>query len=256
MISGILPLTGAVVLVVLNGFFVAAEFALVKVRRGRIEELVRQNRAFAKTASWLVRHLDDSLSSCQLGITLASLGLGLVGEPAFAAILKPLFHAMGLGSEPVIHTLAFIISFGLITAAHLIVGEQAPKIFAIRQPERVLLWCALPMKLFYLLFYPFTRVLTVATSILLGWVGIDSSSEHDTPHTEEEIKILVGRSHIQGELTPSEHRLINAVFRFDDLLCRQVMMPRHELVFFDVNKAARGICRVVCPDPAFKIPGL
>ena len=139
----------AVVLVGLNGFFVAAEFALVKVRGTQVDEMVASKRPFAKSADWLLRRLDGSLSACQLGITMASLGLGWIGEPALAHLMRPLFQVVGITSEVAIHTIAFIVAFTVITAAHLVLGEQAPKIFAIRRPQIVLLWCAVPMKIFY-----------------------------------------------------------------------------------------------------------
>jgi CBS domain containing-hemolysin-like protein len=223
----------AVLLVVLNGFFVAAEFALVKVRLSQIEELVRQGRPFAKTAQWLAMRLDASLSACQLGITMASLALGWVGEPAFAHLLTPVFHAVGVHSEHVVHVLAFIVAFSVITSLHLVIGEQAPKIFAIRRPEVMVIWCAIPMKFFYVILFPFLVVLNITTSWLLRLVGIDGASDHGAPHTEEELRLLLREAHKHGHVTRSEHRLINAVFEFDDMICRRVMVPRNEVVFFD-----------------------
>ena len=138
-LQDILEIAIAVLLVLLNGFFVGAEFALVKVRDSRIGELVRQRRPFAKTALWLSERLESSLSACQLGITMASLGLGWIGEPAFARLLDPVFRRLGIQSEPAIHSVSFLIAFTFITALHLVIGEQAPKIFAIRRAEAVLL---------------------------------------------------------------------------------------------------------------------
>ncbi len=226
----------AAVMVLLNGFFVAAEFALVKVRGGQIDELVRQGRPFANTARWLADRLDGSLSACQFGITMASLALGWVGEPAFARLLEPVFHAVGITSEAALHTTGFIVAFTIITALHLVIGEQAPKIFAIRKPEVMVLWCAAPLKLFYILFYPFLVVLSFTTSQLLRLVGIENASEHETPHTEAEILALVQASHGHGELTHSENQLIQAVFEFDDTICRRVMVPRSDVIFFDVDQ--------------------
>lgn len=135
----------ALVLVVVNGFFVAAEFALVKIRLSRIEQMVADRRLFARTARWLAQRLEHSLSACQLGITMASLALGAIGEPAFAHLIEPLMRAVGLQSEAVVHGVAFAISFTLVTALHLVVGEQAPKVFAIRKPEGLLLACSVPL---------------------------------------------------------------------------------------------------------------
>ena len=225
----------AVGLVILNGFFVAAEFALVKVRLGQVKKLVEQKKPFAKTAYWLAERLDQSLSACQLGITMASLALGWVGEPAFATLVEPLFNYLGIPSA-LLHTFSFIVAFSCITALHLVVGEQAPKIFAIRRPKQMILWCAAPMLVFYYLLFPFLIVLNWVTSIILGWLGLSGDGGHDSPHNEEEIRALVREAHIHGHLTGSEHRLLNAVFEFDDLICRLVMVPRGEVDVLDVNR--------------------
>ena len=234
-INDAVNITIALILVALNGFFVAAEFALVKVRLSQIEQLVKARKPFAKTARWLAQRLDESLSACQLGITMASLGLGWVGEPAFAHLLKPLFEMAGVESEQVIHILAFIIAFSFITALHLVIGEQAPKIYAIRRPDTMILWCAAPMKFFFVILYPFLALLNVTTAFVLARLGLEGGSEHETPHTEEEIRALLREAHIHGHVTGAEHRLINAVFEFDDLICRRVMVPRSEIDVLDVN---------------------
>ncbi len=225
----------AIVLLVANGFFVAAEFALVKVRLSRIEQLVEAKKLFAKTAKWLAQRLELTLSACQLGITMASLALGWVGEPAFAALLEPLLELVGITSPTVVHTISFIVGFTLITALHLVVGEQAPKIFAIRRPETMLLWCAIPLKFFYLATYPLMVALNSATAWLLRMVGLKGAGEHEVPYTEEEIRGLLREAHIHGNLTRSEHRLLDAVFEFDDLICRRIMLPRGDVEFVDIN---------------------
>ena len=186
-------------LVAANGFFVAAEFALVKIRGSQLEEMVQQGRPFAR-------------------------------------LLTPLLHGIGITSSAAIHTIAFIIAFGLITALHLVIGEQAPKIFAIRRPDTMLLACAAPLKFFYFLLYPFLAVLAKTTAVLLRTVGIDEASEHDAPPTEAEIRRMLSQAHAHGELTRSEHRLLHAVFDFDDLITRRVMVPRSDIVFFDVSQ--------------------
>ena len=235
-LASALNISLALFLVAINGFFVAAEFALVKIRGSTLDELIRQRRPFAKTAKWLADRMDRSLSACQLGITMASLALGWVGEPAFARIVEPVFERLGIHNEALMHTFSFIIAFTLITALHLVVGEQAPKIFAIRRPESMLLWCALPLKAFYTLSYPFLIALSWTTDIVLGWVGLDTHAEHGAPHTEAEIRTLLAEAHVVGNLTRSEHRLLNAVFEFDDMICRRVMIPRMDVVFVDINQ--------------------
>ena len=230
-------LATAVGMVLLNAFFVAAEFGLVKVRGGQLEGLVKEGKPFARTARWLGARLNTSLSACQLGITMASLGLGWVGEPAFAELLAPAFEALGIKSPTALHTSAFIVAFTIITSLHLIIGEQAPKIYAIRRPEFVALWCAVPLKIFYVLSYPFLMVLSLTTSRVLRLVGIEATSERDAPHSEAEIRALVRQAHVHGELTRSENRLIHAIFEFDDMICRRVMVPRRDAVFLDVDQS-------------------
>lgn len=224
----------ALFIVFLNGFFVAAEFSLVKIRGSRVQEMVREGRTFAKTARWLFDRLEGTLSACQLGITLASLALGWVGEPAFARILEPLFHKLGLGGT-LLHTVSFLIAFSISSALHLVVGEQVPKIYAIRQSETTLLWCSVPMKWFYLGTYPFMVALNSSTSMLLSLVGIEGGGEHDTPHSEEEIRGLLREAHIHGNLSRNEHHLLDAVFEFDDQIVRRIMVPRNEVEFLDIN---------------------
>ena len=226
----------AIGLVVLNGFFVAAEFALVKVRGSQIEELVKQRRPFSKTAHWLAVRLEDSLSACQLGITIASLALGWVGEPAFSRLVEPLLEGVGIESERIVRTIGFTIAFTFITGLHLVIGEQAPKIFAIRRPEQVILWCAIPMKFFYLISYPLMISLNAATSVILKRMGVHATG-HETPHTEDEIRALLREARIHGDVTHSEQRLIDAVFEFDDMICRRVMVPRSDVEYFTTDQS-------------------
>lgn len=225
----------ALFLVVLNGFFVAAEFALVKVRPSRIDELIEAGRPFSKTARWLADRMEPALSACQLGITMASLALGWVGEPAFARLLDPVFEFAGINNQAALHTVSFIVAFTTITALHLVVGEQAPKIFAIRRPEDMLLWCAIPLKLFFVFSWPLMAALNWVTSVILARLGLEGEAGHDEIHTEAEIQTLLATSLEHGHVTRNEHRLINAVFRFDDMVCRRVMVPRSDVEFFDIN---------------------
>ncbi|MFT7631022.1 MAG: CBS domain containing-hemolysin-like protein [Mariniblastus sp.] len=223
----------AAVLVVLNGFFVAAEFALVKVRMSQIEKMVTEGKMFAKLAKWLAKRLDHSLSACQLGITMASLALGYVGEPAFAFLIEPIFEFFGITQG--LHIISFVFAFSVITSLHLVIGEQAPKIFAIRRPQEMVRWCAPVMVFFFYLLYPFMYVLNWATEVLLSWLGLTGGSGHGSVHTEDEIRALLRESQLHGQLSDSEGYLLNNVFEFDDLICRLVMVPRSEVDTLDVN---------------------
>lgn len=234
--SRVLTLLGiAAALVVANGFFVAAEFSLVKIRPSRIDDLVNEGRRFAPTAKWLAVRLEQSLSAGQLGITMASLALGWVGEPAFAQLVAPVLDLIGIDSPATQHVIAFIVAFTVITALHLVIGEQAPKIFAIREPEKMLLWCAVPMKAFFLLTYPLIAALSTTTTWLLNLMGLKQADAHDETFTETEIRALVHQAHLHGELTRNERTLIDAIFEFDDLVCHRIMLPRHDVAFIDVS---------------------
>lgn len=236
-VSDLADISVALLLVVVNGFFVAAEFALVKVRGSQVDDLVAQKRPFAKSAQWLAMRLEPSLSACQLGITMASLALGWVGEPAFAHLMTPFFEFVGVESAAVLHTLSFIFAFTFITALHLVIGEQAPKIFAIRRPDVMLLWCAAPMRFFFIFSYPLMAMLNWTTSVLLAWLGLEGAGEHGEPVSEAELRVMLRESRDHGHITRAEHSLINAVFKFDDMVCRRIMVPRNEVAFFDTNES-------------------
>ncbi len=244
-LDNVLYLACAIGLIALNGFFVAAEFALVKLRIARIDQLVRDKRMFASTARWLAVRLDKSLSACQLGITMASLALGWVGEPAFARLVDPILVSVGIRDERILHVLSFIAAFSAITGLHLVVGEQFPKIFAIRRPETMLLWCALPLRICYAVLYPFLVVLDAVTSFLLRLAGISGQASHDAVNSEEEIRALLREAHIHGNLTRNEHSLINNVFEFDDLIVRRVMLPRGEIAFIDIHESLPNLLKLV-----------
>jgi CBS domain containing-hemolysin-like protein len=226
----------ALLLVLVNGFFVAAEFSLVKVRLGRIEQLVANKKLFSRTARWLAQRLEQSLSACQLGITMASLALGTIGEPAFAKLVEPLLQAAQIQSVAIVHAVAFAISFTFVTALHLVIGEQAPKIFAIRKPETILLACAVPLQIFFVASYPLMQSLNVSTTWLLKMLGSNEASKSTIPYTEEEIRALLREAHVHGNLTGSEHSLINAVFEFADLVCRRIMVSRTDVDYVDINE--------------------
>lgn len=216
------------VLVLLNGFFVAAEFAMVKVRGSRIETLVQEGQAQAKHAQQVVEHLDAYLSACQLGITLASLGLGWIGEPAVAQLIAPLLLEAGL-SETAVHTVAFAIAFSIITALHIILGELAPKSLAIQKADRVTLWTAWPLIAFYKLMYPVIWGLNALSNGLLRLLGIRVVGEHEAAHTEEEIRILMEESHRQGFIDQTELTYVDNIFEFAERNVKEVMIPRTEM---------------------------
>jgi CBS domain containing-hemolysin-like protein len=217
------------VLVLLNGFFVAAEFAMVKVRNTRIETLVSEGNLKAKFAQQLTTHLDAYLSACQLGITLASLGLGWIGEPAVAALMEPVFSALGF-SQQTIETISFAIAFSIITSLHIILGELAPKSVAIQKAEQITLWIAPPLILFYKVMYPFIWFMNGTANRILQSFGIEPITEGEAAHTEGEIRILMEESHRQGFIDQTELTLMDNIFEFAERNAREVMIPRTDMI--------------------------
>ena len=227
--SAILNLLLVAFLVALNGFFVAAEFAIVKVRSSRIDTLVHDGNTRAKYAKNLVEHLDAYLSVTQLGITLASLGLGWIGEPAVARLIDPITNSLGLSPE-LSHTVSFAVAFSFITALHIVLGELAPKSLAIQKAEGVVLWVAIPMIMFYKLMYPAVWFLNHVANWILRLVGIQVSNEGEAAHTEEEIRILMEESHKQGYIDQTELTFVDNIFDFAERNVREVMIPRTDMI--------------------------
>lgn len=218
----------AFVLVMLNGFFVAAEFAMVKVRGSRIDALAQEGNLKAKFAQRILANLNAYLSACQLGITLTSLGLGWLGEPTIRKMIEPFLSSMGM-STSLIHLISFLIGFSIVTAFHITVGEQVPKTYAIRKAEQVTLWSAMPMVIFHTLMFPLIWCLNGASNWMLRLSGIEPDSSHDEVPTEDEIISLVKESHESGYIDNTELTLVDNVFKFTDTIAREIMIPRTEM---------------------------
>lgn len=225
----------AVLLVFLNGFFVAAEFALVKVRPTQIEPYVAQGQRRALVAKHMVRHLDAYLSATQLGITLASLALGWIGEPAFAWIIEPVVTRVVGDNPALLHSVALTISFLVITILHIVLGELAPKSIAIRKSEGTTLVVALPLFLFYKVTYPAIWLLNHAANFLLRLVKIAPVSESEIAHDEEELRLLVSSSHA-SHLSLQKRELIDNVFELSHRVARQIMLPRQDVVYLSTTR--------------------
>jgi len=222
------------VLVFLNGFFVAAEFAIVKVRVSRIDTLAAEGNLRARFAQKILQNLNAYLSACQLGITLASLALGWIGEPAVAALLKPLLDSFLPAFA--IHTISFIIAFSIITTFHITLGEQVPKTYAIRNSETMALWSAIPMVIFYRLMFPFIWGLNGLSNWMLRRVGVEPETDHETVHTDEEIRVIMQESHKGGYLDQTEMALMDNIFEFSETNAREIMIPRTEMVCLYANQ--------------------
>jgi CBS domain containing-hemolysin-like protein len=218
----------ALALVVLNGFFVAAEFAFVRIRGTSVEQLVEEGRPGAGTLQEVMTNLDNYLATTQLGITIASLGLGWVGEPAVAALIEPVLGSILPGG--LIHLVAFAIGFSIITFLHVVFGELAPKTLAIAQTERLSLFLAPPMKLFYYVLYPGIVVFNGAANAFTRTLGVPPASETDETLGERELLRVLTRSGEAGDIDVAEVTMIERVFDLDDILVREVMVPRPDVV--------------------------
>lgn len=221
-----------VVLIALTAFFVATEFAIVKVRQSRIDQLVAEGKAGSLSAKQVTTHLDEYLSACQLGITVTALGIGMVGEPTFEFILHPLFESVGI---PTSYIKAFTIggAFVIATFLHVVVGELAPKTIAIQKAEQVTLMFAKPIQIFYKILYPFIWALNGSARLLLKLIGMKPASEHELSHTEEELRLLLSESYESGEINMNELKYVNNVFEFDDKIAREIMVPRTDIIGFE-----------------------
>lgn len=236
----------------MNGFFVAAEFVCVKVRPSRIDTLIQDGSRRAKYAKELTDHLDASLSVTQLGITLASLGLGWVGEPAVAELILPMTNAAGL--DPVFgHTIALAIAFTLITSMHIIFGELTPKSMAIQDVEGILLAIAFPMVIFSRIFKPFVWVLNHIANWTARQLGYRSGIEEEA-HTEQEIRLLMEESHRKGLIDDTEAGFVDKVFDFNDLNVREIMTPRTDMVCLYLEDSFRENMKTVLEEKLTRYP--
>ena len=220
-------------LVLANGFFVASEFALVGVRRSRIVTLAAAGNRRASLLIELIDHLNAYISATQLGITMASLALGWIGEPVFAHLLEAPLE--GLVSDAVRHTIAFTVAFTIITFLHIVLGELAPKTLALERAEKTALAIALPMKIFYKLFRMPIRLLDWAGVRTVRLFGLHPSGDHGSVYTEEELRQLVDIAYTSGHVGADERRLINRVFEFTDAEVREAMIPRPEVAALPVS---------------------
>ena len=214
----------------LNGFFVAAEFGLVKLRQTRVRSLAKINGVRGRLLATVHTHLDSYLSACQLGITLASLGLGWIGEPAFARVIEPLLMQVGVESEKLIHGISFFFAFFTISFLHIVIGELAPKSMAIRMPERVSLWTAPALYLFYWAMFPIIWVLNKSANTVLSWLGLDAGHGQDAHYSPEELKMILRGSHASKKLTPDEWSIMAQMLDFGDLEISDLMRPINEVV--------------------------
>lgn len=231
-------------LIALTAFFVATEFAIVKIRVSRIDQLIAEGRKGAVAAKKVVSRLDEYLSACQLGITVTALGLGWLGEPTVEKLLNPIFVYFQL-NESLTHILSFAIAFTLVTFFHVVVGELAPKTFAIQKAEAVTLATAVPIIWFYKVMYPFIWFLNGSARMLAGLFGLKPASEHEMAHSEEELRILLSESYKSGEINKNELKYMNNIFEFDERIAKEIMVPRTEIVTISIHDSFQEIMDII-----------
>ncbi|MCJ8008488.1 hemolysin family protein [Lederbergia wuyishanensis] len=224
-----------ILLIALTAFFVASEFAIVKVRGSRIDQLIAQGNKKAVNAKRLLSNLDGYLSATQLGITVTALGLGWLGEPTVQVILTPIFEKFDV-PESLVSILSFIIAFSTITFIHVVAGELAPKTFAIHKAEEITLSVAAPLIIFYKIMYPFIWALNGTARSIVSMFGLKPASEGELAHSEEELRIILSESLKSGEINQSEYRYVNRIFEFDNRIAKEIMVPRVEV--YSIDKSA------------------
>ena len=239
----VLGLLAVFALVFMNGFFVSAEFAFVGSRRTRIAQLAQEGSAGARAAQRAIEHLDRYIAATQLGITLASLGLGWIGEPAVAHLFQPIFDRFltTAAAETVGHTISIVIGFSLVTMLHIVLGELAPKSIALQRPEDVSIIVARPTIVFYNIFNPVICLMNYVGNAVVRLLGFEPAGEHQSVHSPEELEMLVHSSREAGLLQESEEVLLRRVFDFSDIDVVEIMQPRVEVDAVDVAMPLREL---------------
>jgi len=242
----------AAFLLLANGFYVAAEFALVKTRRYRMDIMAEQGRFGARLTQHILDNIEAYLACCQLGITMASLGLGWVGEPTVAALLEPILKPLGMPDQA-LHLTAFIIGFLVFSSLHIVVGEQVPKTLAIREPEPVSQWIAYPLWISFLVFFPLNWALNAASRRILRMIGVRESNYQDIL-TYDEIEGLVEVSAEHGEVQRHHAEFIHNLFQFGELEVADVMIHRTNMRSLDGNAPSERIIAEALASPFTRLP--
>jgi CBS domain containing-hemolysin-like protein len=241
-------------LVFFNGFFVAAEFAIVKVRASQLELKVKKGNRYAILSKHIISHLDGYLAATQLGITLASLGLGWIGEPVVSKIIIKIMDLLGLAANPELaHRIALPVAFTFITILHIVFGELAPKSFAIQRSEKTTLFIAYPLQFFFILFRPFIWILNGIANFILKIIGISPIHGADV-HSSEELKYLVKQGQESGKIDDAEYKIIRNAFDFSEQTARQIMVPRIHIFALDINDFNETLLERVIQESYSRIP--
>lgn len=243
-----------ILIIFANAFFVAAEFAIVKVRSTQIQPLADNKNQRAKIAMKILASQDAYLSASQVGITMTSLGLGWVGEPVTAKLLSPVFTWVGMTNEQTIHTLSVIVGFIFLTFLHISLGEQAPKMLAIKSPKSVSLIVAIPLNLFYVTFKPIVWLLNHAANMILRIIGIQQVPDNERINSEEELRLLITEGRKSGAIDQTEHQLIEKIFEFNDKQATEIMVPRNHMVAIDIDDSREKIFLLVTEEGFSRLP--
>lgn len=248
-------LIAIIVLVLANGFFVATEFALVSVRRTRIQQLAAEGNRRASVVMERIDHLDTYIAATQLGITMASLALGWIGEPALEVVLTPVIEAFGFtAGSTVTHTISFIVAFAIVTTLHIVFGELAPKSMALQRPEEMSLLVGAPIHAFLMIFRPIINSLNWVGNQVVKMIGFEPASGHALLQSSEELLIALGASREAGLVDQSSHDLVSRAFSFTDLQARHVMVPRTELTAIDVDTNLDDVIKTASNTPYTRLP--
>ncbi|WP_353854720.1 hemolysin family protein [Bacillus sp. Bos-x628] len=229
-----------ILLIAATAFFVVTEFAIVKIRGSKINQLIESGDKRAIHVQKLISNLDEYLSACQLGITITALGLGWLGEPTVEHFLHPLFEKLEIHSA-LTDILSFIMAFVFITFLHVVVGELAPKTIAIQKAEAVSLMTAKPLIFFYKIMYPFIKALNGAASGIVKLFGFHSVKEHEVAISEEELRLILSESYEKGEINQSEYKYVNKIFEFDNRVAREIMIPRTEISAVEIEQSLEDV---------------
>jgi CBS domain containing-hemolysin-like protein len=241
------------ILIALTAFFVASEFAIIRVRSSRIDQLIEEGNSSALTAKRVTSNLDEYLSACQLGITITALGLGWLGESTFEKMLHPVFEGLGI-PESFNQVLSVGFAFAAITFLHVVIGELAPKTLAIQKAEWITLMMSRPLILFYKVMYPVIWLLNGSARITTRFFGLKPVSENEIAHTEEELRIILSESYKSGEINQSEFKYVNKIFEFDNRIAKEVMVPRTEIVSLSKDDTLETFLQVLREEKFTRYP--
>jgi putative hemolysin len=254
-VSSLLGIIAILVLVAANGFFVAGEFALVKIRATRVEQLIAEGNRTARVVQQEIQHLDTYIAATQLGITIASLALGWIGEPSLARPIEPLFTWLGgSAAETAAHSIAVAISFALITIFQIVLGELVPKSIALQRNEGTALFIASPLYLFARIFTPFIILMNGIGSSIIRLLGIEVGNEHASIHSVKELEMLVTQSREAGLLQQQEETLLRHVFNFSDKTAQQIMVPRSEIIGVPVTITREQLAQTFSKENYTRLP--